>query len=145
MSNQAAANYLDREIVVEIDSDGTLRERDVSDCTVEQMVKDIVSGEARDPAHIISFNPTEGISRDVSEDVARAALALFASKETELNGWDDVPAFLTSQIAEEVEDAKAAWVLEDVAETTAINEARSDFCSRVLFPRVQVSRPGVRA
>ena len=134
MSGTDLEKFLNKEIVICFDLDGMLRERELVDCNRETMVRDIVSCEVEDIAMIMGLEadipPT-----DITEDVARAALALFASKATELQDWDDVPEFITSQLDDEVEDAKAAWTLNLAVETKAVDEARAAYVSSLLFPR----------
>jgi hypothetical protein len=46
------------------------RETDLADANFDTMVRNIISGEYRNPLRVVAFNTVEGWSRDVSEDIA---------------------------------------------------------------------------
>jgi hypothetical protein len=47
------------------------RETDVERTDLETVIQDMLSGQYNDPVRVIGFNPSEGWSQDVSEDVAQ--------------------------------------------------------------------------
>jgi hypothetical protein len=50
------------------------READVEETDFETVVKDLIGGQYYNPIGVFAFNPFEGWSRDVSEDVAREVM-----------------------------------------------------------------------
>jgi hypothetical protein len=50
------------------------RETDIAEADFETMVRNIISGEYRNPLRVVAFNTVEGWSRDVSEDIANEVL-----------------------------------------------------------------------
>jgi hypothetical protein len=65
----------DQDIYLVVDDLGRLgrvwREPDVAATDFETVVMDLLEGQYKNPIGIFAFNPVEGWSRDVSEDVAR--------------------------------------------------------------------------
>jgi hypothetical protein len=65
----------DQDIHLIVDDLGRLgrvwREADVETTDFETVVQDLLEGQYNNPIGIFAFNPVEGWSRDVSEDVAR--------------------------------------------------------------------------
>ena len=47
------------------------READVEDTDFQTVVADLLSGQYHNPIGVFAFNPVQGWSRDVSEDVAK--------------------------------------------------------------------------
>ncbi len=50
------------------------RETDIAEADFDTMVRNIISGEYRNPVRVVAFNTVEGSSRDVSEDIANEVL-----------------------------------------------------------------------
>jgi hypothetical protein len=50
------------------------RETDIAEADFDTMVRNIISGEYRNPLRVVAFNTVEGWSRDVSEDIANEVL-----------------------------------------------------------------------
>jgi hypothetical protein len=50
------------------------RETDIAEADFDTMVRDIISGEHRNPVRLVAFNTVEGWSRDVSVDIANEVL-----------------------------------------------------------------------
>src|SRR3954471_1899611 len=46
------------------------RESDMENTDLETVLNDLLAGEYKNPIKVVGFNPAEGWSRDVSEDVA---------------------------------------------------------------------------
>jgi hypothetical protein len=65
----------DQDIYVVVDDLGRLgrvwREADVEATDYETVVLELLEGQYKNPIGVFAFNPVEGLSRDVSEDVAR--------------------------------------------------------------------------
>jgi hypothetical protein len=65
----------DQDVYLVVDDLGRLgrvwREADVEATGFETVVTDLLDGQYKNPIGVFSFNPAEGWSRDVSEDVAR--------------------------------------------------------------------------
>jgi hypothetical protein len=65
----------DQDIYLVVDDFGRLgrswREADVEQTDLETVIQDLLDGQYNNPIGIFGFNPFEGWSRDVSEDVAR--------------------------------------------------------------------------
>lgn len=65
----------DQDIYLFVDDFGRLgrvcRETDVEQTNFETVIADLLDGQYKHPIGIICFNPVEGWSRDVSEDIAR--------------------------------------------------------------------------
>ena len=66
---------IDQNIYLVIDDLGRLgrvwRETDAEHTDLETVIKDLLDGQYHSPVGVFGFNPAEGWSRDVSEDVAR--------------------------------------------------------------------------
>lgn len=66
---------IDQNIYLVIDDFGRLgrvwREADVERTDLETVIEDLLSGQYSNPVGVFGFNPFEGWSRDVSEDVAQ--------------------------------------------------------------------------
>lgn len=64
----------DQDVYLVVDDFGRLgrvwREVDVEDTEFKTVVADLLDGQYKNPIGIYAFNPAEGWSRDVSEDVA---------------------------------------------------------------------------
>jgi hypothetical protein len=52
----------------------SFRETDLAEADFDTMVRNIISGEYRNPLRVVAFNTVEGWSRDVSEDIANEVL-----------------------------------------------------------------------
>jgi hypothetical protein len=50
------------------------RETDLSEADHDTIVRNIISGEYRNPVRVVAFNTVEGWSRDVSEEIANEVL-----------------------------------------------------------------------
>jgi hypothetical protein len=50
------------------------RETDEQDAGFDTVIEELMTGQFNNPVRVIAFNPSEGWSRDVSEDVARELL-----------------------------------------------------------------------
>jgi hypothetical protein len=50
------------------------RETDIAEADFDTMVRNIISGEYRNPVRVVAFNTVEGWARDVSEDIANEVL-----------------------------------------------------------------------
>jgi hypothetical protein len=50
------------------------RETDLAEADHDTIVRNMISGEYRNPLRVIAFNTVEGWSRDVSEDIANEVL-----------------------------------------------------------------------
>jgi hypothetical protein len=65
----------DHDVYLVVDDLGRLgrvwREADVEDTGLETIISDMLAGQYSNPIGVFAFNPVEGWSRDVSEDVAR--------------------------------------------------------------------------
>jgi hypothetical protein len=61
-------------------SDGVDRvaERDICDLDRATTIKDIAGSQIENLVQVIEFNPVEGTSRDVSEDMAREVMTIWA-------------------------------------------------------------------
>jgi hypothetical protein len=46
------------------------RETDLAEADLDTIVRNMISGEYRDPLRVVAFNTVEGWSRDVSEEIA---------------------------------------------------------------------------
>ena len=55
-------------------------ETDEVDADVETIIEGILTGQYSHPLRVVAFNAAEGWARDVSEDVARAALSRVSSE-----------------------------------------------------------------
>lgn len=85
----AAINDLDMHLIV--DADRVIRERGIAETTAEQTAQDIANWEYEDVAFVWRINPTEGICRDVSQDIAEQALHIMVNSADDL---DKVPDFI---------------------------------------------------
>src|ERR1700721_3157969 len=56
------------------------RETDEEHTTFGSVVDDLLTGQFNNPVRVVTFNTSEGWSRDVSEDVAREALRRLAGR-----------------------------------------------------------------
>jgi hypothetical protein len=61
------------------------RETDIADADFDTMVRNIISGEYRNPLRVVAFNTVEGWSRDVSEDIANEVLDRAYDADTTLS------------------------------------------------------------
>jgi hypothetical protein len=61
------------------------RETDLAEADFDTMVRNIISGEYRNPLRVVAFNTVEGWSRDVSEDIANAVLDRTYDTDATLN------------------------------------------------------------
>ena len=65
----------DRDVHLVVDDLGKLgqvwREADVEATDLETVIHDLLEGQYSSPVRVIGFNPAEGWSQDVSEDIAR--------------------------------------------------------------------------
>ena len=52
------------------------RETDLARANQQSVIEDLVTGQYNDPLYVVAFNVNEGWSRDVSEDIAEAVIAL---------------------------------------------------------------------
>jgi hypothetical protein len=68
-------NGNDQDIYLVVDDFGRLgrawREADIEQTELETVIQDLLSGQYHNPIGVFGFNPFEGWSRDVSEDVAQ--------------------------------------------------------------------------
>jgi hypothetical protein len=48
--------------------------------TLESIIDDLMTGQFNNPVRVVAFNPSEGWSREVSEDVAREVLRRLAGR-----------------------------------------------------------------
>lgn len=70
--NDDRSHYL---VLCRMDGEDYFPERDASDCTEQETVFDIASGQLTGVQAVFCFNPIEGWSRNVTEDIARQVLA----------------------------------------------------------------------
>jgi hypothetical protein len=61
------------------------RETDLAEADFDTMVRNIISGEYRNPLRVVAFNTVEGWSRGVSEDIANAVLDRTYDTDATLN------------------------------------------------------------
>lgn len=64
-----------------------LPERDVSDLDRATTVKDIATGQIEDLVQVIEVNVAEHTSRDVTEDIARDVMNVWANEAEPLADW----------------------------------------------------------
>lgn len=64
-----------------------LAERDLADCDRQSTIQQIASGEFPDLVQVLEFNPVEGWSRDVTEDVAMEVSTRWADQGESLARW----------------------------------------------------------
>lgn len=77
------------------------------------LVNDLKTSAIENPVKVFEFNPVEGWSRDISEDVARAWLKLILNGGIERDFTsDDMPDFITDHMGMEAD----AWIAEEHAE-----------------------------
>jgi hypothetical protein len=60
------------------------RETDIAEADFDTMIRDIISGEHRNPVRVVAFNTVEGWSRDVSVDIANEVLDRACDADTTL-------------------------------------------------------------
>lgn len=73
-------------VVDRLDRDAIIfRETPVDHADLETVISDLMGGQYHDPLRVLSFNPVENWSRDVSEDVAREL-----QRRSDLS-FDDLP------------------------------------------------------
>jgi hypothetical protein len=61
------------------------RETDLAEADLDTIVRNMISGEYRDPLRVIAFNTVEGWSRDVSEEIAYDVLDRAYDADTTLS------------------------------------------------------------
>ena len=61
------------------------RETDLAEADLSTIVRNMISGEYRDPLRVIAFNTVEGWSRDVSEEIAYDVLDRAYDADTTLS------------------------------------------------------------
>jgi hypothetical protein len=61
------------------------RETDLAEADLGTIVRNMISGEYRDPLRVIAFNTVEGWSRDVSEEIAYDVLDRAYDADTTLS------------------------------------------------------------
>src|SRR5215210_5167793 len=71
-------------------------ETDPSEADQPTIVRNLLEGQYERPKQVIAFNPAEGWSRDVSEDIARIVLQVAESEDRELT--EGTRAFLGRQV-----------------------------------------------
>lgn len=64
-----------------------LPERNVSDLDRKATVKDIADGQYEGVRQVIELNPVEHTSRDVTEDIARDVMTVWANEAEPLLDW----------------------------------------------------------
>lgn len=62
-------------------------ERDVADLDRATTVKMIAQGQFEGPTQVLECNPVEGICRDVTEDMARDVMTVWANEAEPLLDW----------------------------------------------------------
>lgn len=110
------------ERIIWIDADDTTRERAGCDSTREGVIADIVSGEI--DGGVLWSVQDDVPTRDITEDMAREALGVFAEQATELEDWHRVPHLIRQQCGDEVESERAAWLAESVDEMNNMEDLR---------------------
>lgn len=93
MTALSIADHLDKQFCIILDTEGVCRERSAGMLNRASVIEDIATGEIEYAAFVIEFNPTEGSSRDISEDVARDALKALDARGIVEDGFD-VPSFI---------------------------------------------------
>jgi hypothetical protein len=61
------------------------RETDIAEADLGTIVRNMISGEYRDPLRVVAFNTVEGWSRDVSEEIAYDVLDRAYDPDTTLS------------------------------------------------------------
>jgi hypothetical protein len=61
------------------------RETDLAEADLDTIVRNMISGEYRDPQRVVAFNTAEGWSRDVSEEIAYDVLDRAYDADTTLS------------------------------------------------------------
>ena len=84
------ADRLDRDIYLVLEDFGARagcawRETDEADTELEGVLQNLLSGQYAYPVRIVSFNPVEGWSRDVTSDVADALAQRAADTDAEVS------------------------------------------------------------
>lgn len=64
-----------------------IAERDVCDMDRATTIRDIADAQYDRLAQVIEINPVEGTCRDVTEDIAREVMTVFASQGEPLSRW----------------------------------------------------------
>lgn len=84
-----------------------VRERDVADTDRKTTVADIASGEIEDMVQVLELNPVEGTCRDVTEDIAREVMTVWANEAEPLldRQFDFVEQFVSMQAAQSFQRA----------------------------------------
>ncbi|MDB5584853.1 MAG: hypothetical protein JWR80_10029 [Bradyrhizobium sp.] len=62
-------------------------ERDTADMDRLATIGDIADGQIEDLVQVLECNPVEGTCRDVTEDIARSVMHLWASQGEPLRDW----------------------------------------------------------
>jgi hypothetical protein len=79
----------DTDVYIVIEDFGDLgrsfRETDLAEADLGTIVRNMISGEYRDPLRVIAFNTVEGWSRDVSEEIAYDVLDRAYDADTTLS------------------------------------------------------------
>lgn len=90
-------------------------ETDLAKSTKEALLDDLVAGDYDDPVAVIYFNPAEGHSRDVSEDIAREWMQRLSNDpDIDESGFEPemrIPAFIKKHLPDY--EAYAAEVMDD--------------------------------
>jgi hypothetical protein len=60
-------------------------ETDVAEADLDTIIRNMISGEYRNPLRVVAFNTAEGWSRDVSEDVANEVIDRAYDADTTLS------------------------------------------------------------
>jgi hypothetical protein len=71
-------------------------ETDPHDADAATIIENLIQGQYERPQQVVAFNPAEGWSRDVSEDIARRVLEVAESKHSALT--DGTRAFVEEQL-----------------------------------------------
>ena len=64
-----------------------LPERDTADLDRKTTVQDIAAGQFEGVTQILECNPVEGTCRNVSEDIAREVMEIWADEDEALQDW----------------------------------------------------------
>ena len=64
-----------------------VRERNLAETDRKLIVADIASGEIEDMVQVLEINPVEGTCRDVTEDIARDVMTVWANEGPSLSDW----------------------------------------------------------
>jgi transcriptional regulator NrdR family protein len=87
---------------VATNSGDVVQERSVSDLDRASTVKDIAAGQIEDLVQVIECNVVEGTSRDVTSDIARDVMNIWANEAEPLADWQYVfvEMFVSKQAAD---------------------------------------------